>query len=953
MEDVKIFISYSHDDTELFNTFKKEIENHSKNSKQIKWDLWSDVEIPVGSLWHETIQESVQQSKAAILLVSASFFASDYIKNEEFLKFVEKNKQEGFIFFPILLSDCDFSQWEELVKIQFFNPKGYEYGVGSFKNKIVPYDYVDEQKYKNTYHKNCVAAFEKAVIKNRNRQQLEKTSDRPLIEVLSNENVLNALRLFQKHTTKKELTQKELAEAIDIKIKLYDAIFHDFDIQLEKSYSKESSFAIFDRTIAFEKIKNPDINLIQNFRNNKSISYRERSLIVSGLTISVLNYFDINKIHLLLDFITDFEDEVWQKALVGLLLAIIRHNNRLSLYPEISRRFKELKQIPNVQQDICLVDKILHCGGFSAKAAFKNNRNYVIHTLRIIFGNTITLTSKDILEIQSYIEHPHYLLDNKILKEAFPKDIIDELSYIIEIQGSITMDIFELLDFYNLDKLIEFSELNPLNINFNNELYKTPQNWFYPFENSDTIKNILANDYPSINIDASDYIDIIQNSSLPDIEKVYILTHMNEFSEDFISDIGKILVVSNNLNDKNISKSGLLYCKIIRDIYRFSKLSVISNTNNLLEEKITLYDKSLLEKITDDVTTNKIKAQYLYDNEEYQNSLNSLQDIPLNQYDFEIYSLFVNIYLIQEKYDEALPYLSELIKLLHKDIDLNKKGDWYERATLIYYGLGDNSKYFEYLEKEISVREEISKKSLDNNEYDQEKTVHKLAKTYWRLSAAHWNRGSNKSQALYYGIKYLNVFFSIPDFDNYILQEEIKSNRKNIMNIFKMEIFQITFPLVKTDIEQEIKPLLFTKLLKLLKISDSKIDIDSVKQTKYYKKLSEHIATQWNTMATVVQNVNTNHPNQYENIIIPFTGGKKLYKVLFHIDILIENKEDCVLKTLFSFIFEKKKEENFDIVIDDFLNNLLSEETSSYQTIKIDEVINEMLNLSVPPVKES
>ena len=81
MEEVKIFISYSHEDTEQFNTFKKEIENHSKNSKQIKWNLWSDIEIPVGSLWHETIQEAVQESNAAILLVSASFFASDYIKN--------------------------------------------------------------------------------------------------------------------------------------------------------------------------------------------------------------------------------------------------------------------------------------------------------------------------------------------------------------------------------------------------------------------------------------------------------------------------------------------------------------------------------------------------------------------------------------------------------------------------------------------------------------------------------------------------------------------------------------------------------------------------------------------------------------------------------------------------------------------------------------------------------
>ncbi|GHT52090.1 hypothetical protein AGMMS49982_11460 [Bacteroidia bacterium] len=165
---VKIFISYSHENTDLFKEFQKGLESHSQNSTNIKWDIWTDVEISAGAFWHESIQDKVKESDAAILLVSQHFFASDYIKNEEFKKFVERYKKENFIFFPVLLCDCEFyEQWEELTEIQFFAPQGQDYGIDQFKNKIVPYDYLKESNIKNTYFKNCVKAFEKTIKLNR------------------------------------------------------------------------------------------------------------------------------------------------------------------------------------------------------------------------------------------------------------------------------------------------------------------------------------------------------------------------------------------------------------------------------------------------------------------------------------------------------------------------------------------------------------------------------------------------------------------------------------------------------------------------------------------------------------------------------------------------------------------------------------------------------------------
>jgi len=63
----------------------------------------------------------------AILLVSDSFLASDYIEKKEFNSFLDRYYEEGVLIFPVLFAPCDFSKWSELAKRQFFKPSGSEY----------------------------------------------------------------------------------------------------------------------------------------------------------------------------------------------------------------------------------------------------------------------------------------------------------------------------------------------------------------------------------------------------------------------------------------------------------------------------------------------------------------------------------------------------------------------------------------------------------------------------------------------------------------------------------------------------------------------------------------------------------------------------------------------------------------------------------------------------------
>ncbi len=72
------------------------------------------------------------------------------------------------------------------------------------------------------------------------------------------------------------------------------------------------------------------------------IPWYDKSLIVSAISLSLFNEFDIEKIELLFSIYEKQQKEVSHRALVGIIIGLLVHNKRLFLYPEVIIRLKTI-----------------------------------------------------------------------------------------------------------------------------------------------------------------------------------------------------------------------------------------------------------------------------------------------------------------------------------------------------------------------------------------------------------------------------------------------------------------------------------------------------------------------------------------------------------------------------------------------------------------------------------
>lgn len=104
-----VFISYAHEDRR----FLRELRVHLKPLERRHGILvWADTDLKAGSEWRKDIAQAIAGARVAVLMVSAHFFASDFIQEKELPPLLKGAKTAGVGILPIIARTCAFEDSE-------------------------------------------------------------------------------------------------------------------------------------------------------------------------------------------------------------------------------------------------------------------------------------------------------------------------------------------------------------------------------------------------------------------------------------------------------------------------------------------------------------------------------------------------------------------------------------------------------------------------------------------------------------------------------------------------------------------------------------------------------------------------------------------------------------------------------------------------------------------------
>jgi len=98
---IKVFYSYAHEDEKDINRLIERYTKRLAGSGRI--EHWLDRELHGGDEWKQTIVARLEEADLIVLLLSADFFASDFIRTVEFKRALERRGEGTAEVVPILL----------------------------------------------------------------------------------------------------------------------------------------------------------------------------------------------------------------------------------------------------------------------------------------------------------------------------------------------------------------------------------------------------------------------------------------------------------------------------------------------------------------------------------------------------------------------------------------------------------------------------------------------------------------------------------------------------------------------------------------------------------------------------------------------------------------------------------------------------------------------------------
>jgi hypothetical protein len=115
-----VFVSYSHADDPAW---LERVQVHLKPLVRAgRVGLWDDTRIKSGERWREEVRKALARAKVAVLLISADFYASDFIADNELPPLLEAERERGLVILGVHINHSRFDRDRVLSEYQTINP---------------------------------------------------------------------------------------------------------------------------------------------------------------------------------------------------------------------------------------------------------------------------------------------------------------------------------------------------------------------------------------------------------------------------------------------------------------------------------------------------------------------------------------------------------------------------------------------------------------------------------------------------------------------------------------------------------------------------------------------------------------------------------------------------------------------------------------------------------------
>jgi tetratricopeptide (TPR) repeat protein len=434
---------------------------------------------------------------------------------------------------------------------------------------------------------------------------------------------------------------------------LFSKVMHRVTEETGTTTDEEHSISsIFLLLWLTNKLNDNYSDQLRKMISSDTLEWHDKSLVVSGLTMSLLRFFDPRKLLLLIEFTETKQNQTYERALVGLVIALIFYNKRVMYYPEIATALKELSNDEVIRSGIEAIILQLLMAQETEKITEEFEKD-VLPEMKKMMPKI-----EDKLQLGKLFEE-----EDEEGKNPGWKDMIDEVPGLFERIEKFTRMQMEGGDvFMGTFKMLK-------GFDFFNKM----SNWFIPYYAQHPYLSKLSSSDPeaiSRLLESMDHAFYICNSDkysfvlnfmmLPEQQQSMIVTHFESELQQMkeMSDEEKILGQD--------SSSNTIFIQYIQDLYRFFKLYPSRNEfDDFFLNKIRFTNLYFYQTWFEQEKFTEKLAAFYFDNDHYAESI-------------EIYQYISSKTEPHAEYFEKIAYSYQKLKKYEKAIEYYRKAELFD-----------------------------------------------------------------------------------------------------------------------------------------------------------------------------------------------------------------------------------------------------------------------------------